>query len=134
LLRQAHSKQMIKSLELNRSTPQTIYVWFRPDSTHEPLRLEVHDYSESPNDNDEIMTFTVASNSPNQPVFSNISTPKYAIMHQSMPSATQLDEWIQQQVDNKTPDWSPAATLYNSFRAFLVAYCNIMPALASVRN
>ena len=109
-------------------------MWFRADSTHEALRLEVHDYSESLNENDELMTFTVTANSLDQATFSRIPTPKYVIMHQSLPSATQLDEWIQQQIDDGTPGWSPATALFNSFHVFLVTYCNAKPALASVRN
>jgi hypothetical protein len=134
-LHQAESRQIIKSLpKWNSETPQTIYVRFHADSTHEALRLEVHDYSQSPSDNDELMTFTVTSNSLDQPQFLRIPTPKYVIMHQSLPSAAQLDEWIQQQLDDTTPGWSPATTLFNFFHIFLIAYSNAKPALTLVRN
>lgn len=41
-----------------------------------------------------------------------------------MPSVTQLDEWVLEQVDRRRPGWSPAARLFNSLHTLLQILCD----------
>ncbi|KAF4625661.1 hypothetical protein G7Y89_g12503 [Cudoniella acicularis] len=132
LLREGQSKDVIRSLpKWNQPTPQTVYIRFCPHSSREDLRLEVHNYSETMNDVEEMVTFTGSSTSLNGARFSKISTPKYAILHHSLPSVTKLEEWVQRQGNHLMPIPSPAERLFTSFRILLDTYCNIKPDLPS---
>ena len=134
LLRQSQSKDSIDKLpQRTHSILQTVFVWFRSEYTHKALRLEVQDYSGGPDDNDQVMAFTFTENDLSQPQFSSLPTPKCIIINQSLPSVTQLDEWMQQQVDRRKPGWSPAARLFNSFHTLLDIHCNTTSDLPSVR-
>jgi hypothetical protein len=100
-----------------------------------PLRLDVYDYSQSPHDDDEVVSYTLSAKSPNEPripQFSKLATPKYAILEQSLPSPQDLEEWIKQQVDLIEHTWSPSAMLFRSFRSLLTAYLNTGVELPSV--
>lgn len=112
---------------------QTVFVWFRSEYIHKALQLEVQDYSESPDDHDQVTTFTITENDPSQPQFCILPTPKYAIINKALPSVTELNEWIQQQVDRRKPGLSPAASLFNSFHALLDIHCTNSADVPSVR-
>jgi hypothetical protein len=92
-----------------------------------PLRLDVYDYSQTPHDDDEVVSYTLNAKSPNEPrvpQFFKLTTPKYAIFEQSLPSPQDLEDWIKQQVDLIEHPWSPSAMLFSSFRSLLTAYLN----------
>jgi hypothetical protein len=133
-LRQSQSKSIIDKLpQRSYHKLQTVFAWFRSEYIHKALQLEVQDYSESPDDNDPVIVFTLNENDPNQPKFSTLPTPKYLITKQSLPSVAQLDKWIQQQVDHRKPGWSPAARLFNSFHTLLDIQHNTTSDILSVR-
>ena len=134
MLRQAQSKDNINKLPGNtRFLVHTVFFWFCSEHTGKALRLEVEDYAESPDDRDHALAFTVTENDPSQPQLSGLPTPKYVIVNQSLPSVTQLDEWIKEQVDRRKPAWSPAARLFNSFHMLLDIQYNTWSDTPSVR-
>jgi hypothetical protein len=134
LLRQSQGKDIIDKLPRKaHATTHTILVWFRSEFIHKALRLEAEDYSESPDDNDQLLTFSVSENDPSQPQFLSLPTPKYVIINDSLPSVTQLNEWIKEQIDRTRPGWSPAARLFNTFHTLLDIYSNIASDPPSVR-
>ena len=134
LLRRSQSKDAIEKLPRQmHPNPQVVFVWFRTEYIHQALRLEVQDYSESPDDKDELITFIVPEPGPSQPQFSSITTPKYIIVNQSLPSVALLNNWIQQQVDRRKSGQSPAARLFNSFHTLLDIHHNTAPNIHSVR-
>jgi len=126
LLRQSQGKDIIGKLPRKaHATTHTILVWFRSEFIHKALRLEAEDYSESPDDNDQLLTFSVSEDDPSQPQFLSLATPKYVIINDSLPSVTHLNEWIKEQIDRRKPGWSPAARLFNTFHTLLDIYSNI---------
>jgi hypothetical protein len=126
LLRQSQGKDVIDKLPRKAyAATHTILVWFRSEFIHKALRLEAEDCSESPDDNDQLLTFYVSEDDPSQPQFLSLPTPKYVIINDSLPSVTQLNEWIKEQIDRKKPGWCPAARLFNTFHTLLDIYSNI---------
>jgi len=125
-LGQSQGKDIIDKVPRKaHAATHTVLVWFRSEFIHKALRLEAEDYSESPDDNDQLLTFYVSEDYPSQPQFLSLPTPKYVIINDSLPSVTQLNEWIKEQIYRREPGWSPAARLFNTFHTLLDIYSNI---------